>query len=67
MIGLGEGGEALNVRAFERIFAKRVIEPLAKMIQERLNNELFDDGVRFEFVNIIPSDLDETRQDRLAN
>lgn len=67
MIGLGEGGEALNVRSFERIFAKRVVEPLAKMIAEKLNNELFDDGVRFEFVNIVPSDLNETRQDRLAN
>lgn len=67
MIWLGEGGEALNVRSFERIFAKRVVEPLAKMIAEKLNNELFDDGVRFEFVNIVPSDLNETRQDRLAN
>lgn len=67
MIGLGEWWEALNVRAFERIFAKRVVEPLAKMIAEKLNNELFGDWVRFEFVNVIPSDLNETRQDRLAN
>ena len=67
MIWLGEWWEALNVRSFERIFAKRVVEPLAKMIAEKLNNELFGDWVRFEFVNVIPSDLNETRQDRLAN
>ena len=67
MIGLGEWWEALNVRSFERIFAKRVVEPLAKQIAEKLNKELFDDWVWFEFVNIIPSDLQETRQDRLAN
>jgi hypothetical protein len=33
----------LNVRSFERIFAKRVVEPLAKQIAEKLNKELFDD------------------------
>lgn len=67
MIWLGEWWEALNVRSFERIFAKRVVEPLAKMIAEKFNNELFGDWVRFEFVNVVPSDLNETRQDRLAN
>lgn len=67
MIGLGEWWEALNVRSFERIFAKRVVEPLAKQIAEKLNNDLFSDWVWFEFVNVIPSDLTETRQDRLAN
>ena len=57
----------LNVRAYEQIFAKQVIKPLASRIARKLNYELFGEWRRFEFVNIVPSDLDSTRQDWLAN
>lgn len=67
MIWLGEGDNALNVRAFEAIFARQVVQPLAKRIARSLNYELFGEGKRFEFVNIVPNDLEQTRQDRLAN
>lgn len=57
----------LNIRAFEQIFARQVVKPLATRIAEALNYELFGEWKRFEFVNIVPNDLEETRQDRLAN
>ena len=67
MIGLWEWDNALNVRSFEQIFARQVIKPLAKRIMRKLNYELFGEWKRFEFVNIVPNDLEQTRQDRLAN
>lgn len=68
MIWLWEwNGANLNVRAYEQIFARQVVKPLAKRIQWVLNYELFGEWKRFEFVNIVPSDLEQTRQDRLAN
>ena len=68
MIWLWEwNGQNLNVRAFEQIFASKVIKPLARRIQWVLNYELFGEWKRFEFVNIVPSDFEQTRQDRLAN
>ena len=57
----------LNVRAYEQVFAKQVIKPLASRIARKLNYELFGEWRRFEFVNIVPSDLESTRQDWLAN
>ena len=38
---MGEGDNALNVRAFEAIFARQVVQPLAKRIARFLNYELF--------------------------
>lgn len=68
MIWLWEwNGNNLNVRAYEQIFAKQVIKPLATRIAEALNYELFGEWKRFEFVNIVPQDLEQTRQDWLAN
>lgn len=67
MIWLWEWDNALNVRSFEQIFARQVIKPLAKRIMRKLNYELFGEWKRFEFVNIVPNDLEQTRQDRLAN
>lgn len=67
ILWLGEWWNALNVRSFEQIFAKEVVLPLARMIQEKLNMELFEEWKWFEFVNVVPSDLEQTRQDRLAN
>lgn len=66
IIGLGEGGEALNVRSFEQIFARRTVQPMAVRIAEALNAWLFDQWT-FEFVNVVPSDLLETRNDYIAN
>jgi len=57
----------LNVRAYQGIFAREVVKPLATRIAEAFNYELFGEWVRFEFVNIVPTDLEQTRQDRLAN
>lgn len=66
MIWLWEGN-TLNVRAYEQIFARQVVNPIATRIAEALNYELFWEWVRFEFANIVPTDLDATRQDWLAN
>ena len=68
MIGLWEwNGNNLNVRAYEQIFARQVVKPLAKRIARSLNYELFGEWKWFEFVNIVPNDLEQTRQDWLAN
>lgn len=67
IVGLGEGDNALNVRSFQQIFARETVKPIATRIMEAFNDELFGDNVRFEFVNIVPSDLTETRNDWLAN
>jgi len=67
MIWLWEGDNALNVRSFEQIFARQVVKPLATRIAEALNYELFGEGKWFEFVNVVPTDLEQTRQDWIAN
>lgn len=67
IIWLWEGDNALNVRSFEVIFSRQVVLPLAKRIAEKLNYELFWEWKRFEFVNVVPSDLEQTRQDWLSN
>lgn len=67
IIWLWEGGEALNVRSFEQIFARRTLAPIAIKIAEALNEDLFWENNRFEFVNVVPSDLAETRNDFMAN
>ena len=67
MIWLWEGDNALNVRSFQAIFAREVVKPLATRIAEALNYELFGKWKWFEFVNIVPTDLEQTRQDWMAN
>ena len=67
MIWLWEWDNALNVRSFQGIFAREVVKPIATRIAEAFNYELFGEWVRFEFVNIVPTDLEATRQDWLAN
>ena len=67
MIWLWEGDNALNVRSFQTIFAREVVKPLATRISEALNYELFWEWKWFEFVNIVPTDLEQTRQDWMAN
>ena len=67
MIWLWEGDNALNVRSFQAIFAREVVKPLATRIAEALNYELFGEWKWFEFVNIVPTDLEQTRQDWMAN
>lgn len=66
IIGLWEGNDALNVRSFQQIFARETVKPIATRIAEAFNAELFE-AWRFEFVNIVPSDLDATRNDFLSN
>lgn len=67
VIWLWEGDAALNVRAFDNIFARRTILPVAKYIMEQLNIQLFTWNTKFEFVNIVPADATEARSDRTNN
>lgn len=64
---LWEGDAALNVRAFDNIFARRTILPLARYIMESLNKQLFTANNKFEFSNIVPADANEARQDWINN
>lgn len=63
VIGLGEGVNVGNVKAFNLIFSEQTIQPLAIKIQEVLNNGLFAGIGTFEFINVIPYDDEETRKD----
>lgn len=63
IIGLWEWVNVWNVKAFEIIFAKRKIKPLAKQIQETLNRELFKGVWYFEFINVVPTDMEQLRAD----
>lgn len=45
------------------IFSRRTVKPLASKIANALNKFLFLDKWTFEFVNIVPTDLQETRLD----
>lgn len=63
VIGLGEGVNVGNVKAFNLIFAEQTIQPLAIKIQEVLNDGLFSGLGYFEFINVIPYDDEETRKD----
>ncbi|MFZ3233261.1 MAG: phage portal protein [Patescibacteria group bacterium] len=63
VIGLGEGVNVGNVKAFNTVFAEQTIQPLAIKIQEVLNAGLFNGLGYFEFINVIPYDDEETRKD----
>lgn len=63
MIWMWEWVNVWNVKAFEVIFAKRVLSPLAKQISEAFNRELFDWIGYFQFINIVPLDKEELRAD----
>jgi len=47
----------------DMIFSRRTIRPLAMKIADTLNRFLFEWKGTFEFINIIPYDLTETRMD----
>lgn len=61
IIGLWEGVNVWNVKAFEIIFARRTIKPLATQIMETLNEQLFKWIWYFEFINIVPTDVEELK------
>lgn len=63
IIGMWEWVNVWNVEAFEKIFAKRTIKPLATMIANILNEKLFKNLWIFEFVNVVPEDTVELRAD----
>lgn len=65
-LGMGEGVNVGNVKAFEVIFARWVIRPLAYKIAERLTQWLFKDIGTLEFLNVVPVDEAELRNDYMA-
>lgn len=67
ILGLWEGDNALNVRAFEQIFARNILQPTCIIIEEALNKGGLFEKWYFEFVNIVPNDLTETRNDYINN
>ena len=66
VLGIGEGVNVGNVKAFNQTFASRCIEPLAKKIARVLNDQLFNGIWIFEFVNILPTDEEEIRNHYFA-
>lgn len=66
ILGIGEGVNVGNVKAFNQTFASRCIEPLAKKIARVFNDQLFNGIWFFEFVNILPTDEEEIRNHYFA-
>ena len=66
VLGIGEGVNVWNVKAFNQIYALRCIDPLAKKITRVLNDKVFNWIWTFEFLNVLPSDEDEVRKHYLA-
>ena len=66
VLGIGEGVNVGNVKAFNQTFASRCIEPLAKKIARVLNDQLFNGIWIFEFVNVLPTDEEEIRNHYFA-
>ena len=66
VLGIGEGVNVWNVKAFNQIYALRCIDPLAKKIARVLNDKVFNWIWTFEFLNVLPSDEDEVRKHYLA-
>lgn len=66
ILGIGEGVNVGNVKAFNQTFASRCIEPLAKKIARVLNDQLFNGIWIFEFVNVLPTDEEEIRNHYFA-
>lgn len=59
VIGLAEGVNVGNVVAFDRIFSRRTILPIAILLQEVFNRYLFKGVGKFRFLNVVPTDVDE--------
>lgn len=66
ILGIGEGVNVGNVKAFNQTFASRCIEPLAKKIARVFNDQLFNGIWIFEFVNVLPTDEEEIRNHYFA-
>ena len=66
VLGIGEGVNVGNVKAFNQVFASRCIEPLAKKIARVFNDQLFNGIWIFEFVNVLPTDEEEIRNHYFA-
>lgn len=48
-----------NVVAFDRIFSRRTILPIAILLQEGFNRGLFAGVGKLRFLNVVPTDADE--------
>jgi len=63
IIWLWEWVNVWNVKAFEGVYAKNTIKPLAKLIADVFNETLFKGVGYFEFINVVPLDKEELRKD----
>ena len=66
VLGIGEGVNVGNVKAFNQVFSSRCIEPLAKKIARVFNDQLFGGIGVFEFLNVLPTDEEEVRNHYFA-
>jgi len=65
IVWLGEWNN-LNIRIFEKIYAKRTIYPIAKKIENSFNKDLFVGVWEFKFLNVVPVDVDNLKENFLA-
>lgn len=57
-----ENSNLASAKVAESIFYRNTIQPIAKLIQDAFNKQLFNGIWYFEFTNIIPTDWEEIRK-----
>jgi len=63
LLGLTEGVNKATSQTQEYIYAKYTLSPVATKIADALNKKLLKWQGYFEFINIIPDDVDDARKD----
>lgn len=53
----------MNIGKFDILLARNAIYPIAVKLQEAISVGLFGAIERFEFINVVPFDSDEVRND----
>ena len=66
ILWIGEWVNVGNVKSFNQIYSTRCIEPLTKKISRVLNDKLFNWIWIFEFLNVLPTDVEAVREHYLS-
>ena len=59
IIGIDENSNKASATVAENTFYRVCIRPLARQIAEKLTRDLFNNEIKFEFINIVPKDNEQ--------
>lgn len=63
IIGITDDVNRASATVAENTFYKTCIWPLAKQIEERLTEDLFNNEVEYRFINVVPQDTEQLLED----